>query len=56
VYRVVQEALTNCARHAKASSVRITCHGSEHLVIVTVEDDGIGPLRRPPDPLDVPGR
>ena len=42
VYRVVQEALTNCARHAKASSVRITCHGSEHLVIVTVEDDGIG--------------
>ena len=42
VYRIVQEALTNCARHAKASNIRITCHGSEHLVVVTVQDDGIG--------------
>jgi signal transduction histidine kinase len=42
VYRVVQEALTNCARHAKASSIRIACHGSEQLVSVTVQDDGIG--------------
>ncbi len=42
VYRVVQEALTNCARHAKAKNVRITCHGSEDLVSVTVQDDGVG--------------
>jgi signal transduction histidine kinase len=42
VYRAVQEALTNCVRHAKAHSVdvRVTSDG-EHLD-VTVTDDGIG--------------
>lgn len=42
LFRIVQEALTNCAKHASAGSIRIglTCHGSElHLLIV---DDGIG--------------
>ena len=29
VYRVVQESLTNCARHAKAKNVRITVHGGK---------------------------
>jgi signal transduction histidine kinase len=42
VYRAVQEALTNCVRHAKARSinVRVTSQG-EHLD-VSVIDDGIG--------------
>jgi signal transduction histidine kinase len=42
VYRVVQESLTNCARHAQAKNVRVTLHGSRRRIIMTVQDDGIG--------------
>ena len=42
IYRVVQEALTNCARHAKAQTVRIAVHGRPDRVFFTVQDDGIG--------------
>jgi len=42
VYRVVQEALTNCARHARASQIRVTIHGREDSLILTVQDDGVG--------------
>jgi signal transduction histidine kinase len=48
VYRAVQEALTNCVRHAHATTVRIEVirRGSE--IGVTVRDDGIGfqPVQR----------
>ena len=48
VYRVVQEALTNCARHAKAKSVRVRIAGGSDRLEVNVADDGIGlrPERR----------
>jgi signal transduction histidine kinase len=52
IYRVVQEALTNCARHAKARTVRVSVHGSPNLITVTIQDDGIG---FEPD-LRMPGR
>jgi signal transduction histidine kinase len=42
VYRVVQEALTNCARHAKAANIRIMLHGGDKRVSLAVQDDGIG--------------
>ena len=42
VYRVVQEALTNCARHAHAKSVRVAIHGSESRISLTIQDDGVG--------------
>jgi signal transduction histidine kinase len=42
IYRVVQEALTNCARHAKAKHVLVLLQADVHGVIVTVQDDGIG--------------
>jgi signal transduction histidine kinase len=42
VYRVVQEALTNCARHAEAKNVRVTLHGRADSISLTVEDDGVG--------------
>ncbi len=42
VYRVVQESLTNCARHAKAKNVRVTVHGSKGSLAITVQDDGVG--------------
>ena len=42
IYRVVQEALTNCARHAKAKHVLVSLRTNEHGVVVIVEDDGVG--------------
>jgi signal transduction histidine kinase len=42
VYRVVQESLTNCARHAQAENVRITVHGGKNDIAVTIQDDGVG--------------
>jgi signal transduction histidine kinase len=47
-YRVVQEALTNCARHAQAKEVRIALHGSHERLSLTVQDDGVGFDPRPP--------
>jgi len=42
IYRVVQESLTNCARHAEAKNVRITVHGSKDRINLTIQDDGKG--------------
>jgi signal transduction histidine kinase len=42
IYRVVQEALTNCARHAKAKHVLVSLRADAHGVVVIVQDDGIG--------------
>ena len=48
VYRVVQEALTNCVRHAHAQNVRIRVHTRDGHLHVSVSDDGVGlnPVRR----------
>ena len=42
IYRVVQEALHNAARHSKARHVRITVRRDERQARVTVADDGVG--------------
>ncbi len=42
IYRVVQEALNNCARHARASNIRISVYGHADRVQVSVQDDGVG--------------
>src|SRR5262245_52057398 len=42
IYRVVQEALTNCARHAKAQNVLVSVRTQAEKIIVLVKDDGIG--------------
>jgi len=42
IFRIVQEALTNCAKHSRASGVRITLHGGPNSVSLTVQDDGQG--------------
>jgi signal transduction histidine kinase len=41
-YRIVQEALTNVAKHAEATSCRVYLHRLPHSLLVTVEDDGKG--------------
>jgi signal transduction histidine kinase len=43
LYRIVQEALTNCAKHAKARNVTIRLStGASHLVSLLIADDGVG--------------
>jgi PAS domain S-box-containing protein len=42
IFRVVQEAITNIARHAAARNVHIAFEFTDESVIVEVEDDGIG--------------
>jgi two-component system, NarL family, sensor histidine kinase UhpB len=42
LYRMVQEALTNVARHAQAKSVEIILQVQERQLVLTVADDGIG--------------
>ena len=42
VFRVVQEALTNVARHAQASKVQIRLKSGKRMVIVSVADNGRG--------------
>jgi two-component system sensor histidine kinase UhpB len=42
IYRVAQEALTNVARHAQASQVRLELRQRDDGVLLTVGDDGRG--------------
>jgi signal transduction histidine kinase len=42
VYRVVQEALTNCVRHAQATTVAISVAGRGRQLVIVVADDGVG--------------
>jgi signal transduction histidine kinase len=48
VYRVIQEALTNCIRHAQAARITVSVNASPDRLEVTVADDGVGldPRRR----------
>jgi signal transduction histidine kinase len=41
-YRIVQEALTNVARHANARSCRVTLRRRNDAIEIAVDDDGIG--------------
>jgi signal transduction histidine kinase len=42
IYRVVQEALHNVARHAVAGAVRIVAHQEPQRLVLTIQDDGRG--------------
>jgi signal transduction histidine kinase len=42
VYRIVQEALTNCARHARATRVDVSVSYADNALELTVADDGVG--------------
>jgi two-component system, NarL family, sensor histidine kinase UhpB len=41
-YRIIQESLTNVARHARASHVRIGLIRQDAQVVLSVRDDGVG--------------
>ncbi len=42
IYRIVQEALTNCARHALAKRIEITLRFERNTLDLIVADDGVG--------------
>jgi signal transduction histidine kinase len=42
VYRVIQEAMTNCARHARATTILVEVASRDGQLRVSVSDDGIG--------------
>jgi len=42
VFRIVQESLTNIAKHAKATHARVTVQQENGELVVTVEDNGVG--------------
>jgi two-component system, NarL family, sensor histidine kinase UhpB len=42
LFRIVQEALNNVARHSQAKNVRIELRGTVEETVLTIEDDGRG--------------
>jgi signal transduction histidine kinase len=42
IYRIVQEALTNCAKHARAAHVEIGMRETNGQLVLVVRDDGVG--------------
>jgi PAS domain S-box-containing protein len=42
VYRIVQEALNNISKHARARTVSVTLEARDKRVVITIEDDGVG--------------
>ncbi len=52
LYRIVQEALTNVARHAQAKKVRVLLESSPERIVLEISDDGRG---IPPGKIPTPG-
>ena len=42
IYRIVQEALNNIQKHAKAKNVSVQFYIKKNVIWLSVEDDGIG--------------
>jgi hypothetical protein len=42
VYRIIQEALTNVARHANATRVQISMQAQDHYLVLEIQDNGRG--------------
>jgi PAS domain S-box-containing protein len=42
LFRIVQEALTNCAKHASAGSIRIRLSHDERELTMSIVDNGVG--------------
>jgi len=47
IFRIAQETLTNCVKHARATNVKIDMKLSDAELTLSIEDDGIGlPVER----------
>lgn len=42
LYRICQESLTNVAKYAQASIIKLTIHNGDQETVLTVQDDGVG--------------
>ncbi len=42
LFRILQEALTNVARHARASAVKVSLSDSGERIVMSIKDNGIG--------------
>ena len=49
-YRIVQESLTNVARHAAATTVTVSLGRTAGMLTIRVDDDGIARSDTPPVP------
>lgn len=55
LYRVVQEALTNVARHAGAQQVEVSLRREDDRIVLAIHDDGVGASPRPAPHLGLLG-
>ncbi len=46
LFRAAQEGITNVLRHAKAHEIRVMIRSDDDGVVLTVDDDGVGPPSR----------
>ena len=51
IFRIVQEALTNILKHARARNVEVSIESRHQVLIVRVRDDGVGLPLEPRQPL-----
>lgn len=42
LYQIAQEAVHNATKHAQAGHIEVGLHGTDHVVVLSVRDDGIG--------------
>jgi len=42
LYRIAQEAINNAIRHGRASNIRIQLATNETMIVLSIEDDGVG--------------
>ena len=42
LYRIAQEAITNAVRHGKARHINLRLDSTDHEIVLTINDDGIG--------------
>ncbi len=50
LFRIVQEAVNNVEKHARAKTVRVRMVRNKELLILTIQDDGRGFARKSPRP------
>jgi two-component system sensor histidine kinase UhpB len=53
IYRIVQEALSNVIRHAKASEACVSIKSAKHQWIISIEDNGTGMPKKSEDKISL---